>query len=120
MSIEHYEPNQVSVSDRALAHLAKQAEQHDSKAVVLGVKETGCNGYMYELSYLNENTTPTELDRLTFANGIEIYIKPSNWDLVRGTRIDLVTEGLNTTLKFANPNADGFCGCGESFSISGT
>jgi hypothetical protein len=34
-----------------------------------------------------------------------------------GTEIDLVTEGLNSVLKFRNPNAAVECGCGESFAV---
>lgn len=37
--------------------------------------------------------------------------------LVRGTEIDLVVEGLNSVLKFRNPNAQVECGCGESFGV---
>ena len=35
----------------------------------------------------------------------------------QGTEIDLVVEGLNSTLKFRNPNAQMECGCGESFGV---
>ena len=31
--------------------------------------------------------------------------------------IDFEVEGLNASLKFKNPRAESYCGCGESFSI---
>ena len=34
-----------------------------------------------------------------------------------GSRIDYVTDGLNRTFRFDNPNATEECGCGESFTI---
>ena len=120
MSVKQFEPKPLSVSQRALAYIATQVEQHNASAVVLGVKETGCNGYMYELSYLDKSAATTDMRRLSFEHGIVVYIDNKSWDIVKGTQIELVTEGLNTILKFANPNADGYCGCGESFSISGT
>ena len=36
---------------------------------------------------------------------------------MRGTTVDYVREGLNSLLRFGNPNAKDYCGCGESFSI---
>jgi Fe-S cluster assembly iron-binding protein IscA len=37
--------------------------------------------------------------------------------MVQGTEVDYATEGLNSTIKFNNPNAQDLCGCGESFSV---
>ena len=39
-------------------------------------------------------------------------------ELLNGTQIDYVQEGLNQTFKFSNPKAEAHCGCGESFAIS--
>jgi iron-sulfur cluster assembly accessory protein len=39
-------------------------------------------------------------------------------NVVNGTLIDMVTEGVNRQLRFLNPNAKDHCGCGESFSIN--
>ena len=39
--------------------------------------------------------------------------------MLRGTTVDFVREGLNSLLRFGNPNAKDYCGCGESFSIDG-
>ena len=38
--------------------------------------------------------------------------------MVRGTEVDYVTEGLNSSLRFKNPNASTYCGCGESFAVA--
>ena len=34
-----------------------------------------------------------------------------------GTEVDYTKEGLNEGFKFNNPNANGECGCGESFTV---
>jgi iron-sulfur cluster assembly accessory protein len=36
---------------------------------------------------------------------------------VNGIEIDFVTEGVNSTFEFRNPNATAECGCGESFTV---
>ena len=37
--------------------------------------------------------------------------------LIDGTVVDFVREGLNEAFRFRNPNAKGECGCGESFTV---
>ncbi|HAW92287.1 TPA: iron-sulfur cluster assembly protein IscA, partial [Candidatus Azambacteria bacterium] len=34
-----------------------------------------------------------------------------------GTQLDFVKEGLNEGFQFKNPNVNGECGCGESFTV---
>ena len=43
---------QISVSQRAHAHIRTQVEQTRSNYLRLGVKESGCNGFMYTLDFL--------------------------------------------------------------------
>ena len=38
-------------------------------------------------------------------------------ELIDGTEVDFIKEGLNEAFRFRNPNISGECGCGESFSV---
>jgi len=114
----------VTVTPRARAHLARMLVQEGAHAVRLGANESGCNGYMYELTYATFDGSSSTPDagqsdhRFEVGDGLLVIVRRSELPLVQGTRIDYVTEGLNSTLKFTNPNADTHCGCGESFSIA--
>jgi len=124
------DPAAVVLTAAAAAHLSKTLSSTEATAVRLGVTESGCNGYMYELSFAEQ--TDAEDHRYEFplapdaapgsaskeANLITVVVSQQDLPLVQGTEIDYVTEGLNSALKFANPNADTHCGCGESFSVS--
>jgi len=117
------DPVAINVGPAAAAHLHKSLAGHAADAVRLGVSESGCNGYMYELSFA-ESANPDD-HRYHFDVAAEpseaaltVVVAPIDLPLVQGTQIDYVTEGLNSALKFANPNAEAHCGCGESFSIS--
>jgi Fe-S cluster assembly protein SufA/iron-sulfur cluster assembly protein len=55
---------------------------------------------------------------LTPNDGVTLAIDPKAINILRGTEIDLVQEGLNRVVKFNNPNVVAECGCGESFSVS--
>ena len=115
-SATEYEPESITITRRALAHVKRQLCGQDATVLVLGVKESGCNGYMYELDYARGDLANGRSFR--FAEDVSVFVEEQDWPYVRGTEIDYETEGLNSMLKFNNPNADAKCGCGESFSIA--
>lgn len=116
MSVQTYEPRQISVTDSACAHILSQIAQSGHKYLRLGVKESGCNGFMYTLDYIDG---PQAEDRkFDVADRLSLYVSNEDLPMVSGTEVDFVTEGLNSALKFKNPNAESHCGCGESFSIA--
>ena len=115
MDAEVYDPDTISVTAAAERHVRRQLVQQDAGALVLGITESGCNGYMYELDFIADDAT-AGMRRFDFA-GVTVCVAEEHWPLVRGTEIDYVTEGLNSALRFNNPNATAECGCGESFSI---
>ena len=115
MTVTTFDPNRISVTDPARAHIEAQIIQSGHKFLRLGVKESGCNGYMYILDYIDQ---PGASDHsFPVAESLDLYVSEADLPLVRGTEVDFVVDGLNTSLKFKNPNAESHCGCGESFSI---
>jgi len=107
---------QITVSPKACEHIRKQVELTRSSFLRLGVKESGCNGYMYTLDFLED--TSTDDIQFEVADGVNICIHKEDVKLVAGTEIDMVTQGLNSALVFKNSNAQSYCGCGESFALS--
>ncbi len=80
----------------------------------LGVKQTGCSGYAYVVSYADEVKTG---DIVFDASGVKVVVDPDSLRYVDGTEIDFVRQGLNEAFKFRNPKSKGECGCGESFNV---
>ena len=107
-------PSVISMTPAACRHVRRQLAKEGARALLLGVTESGCNGYMYELSYIAAE--PSDAHIFEF-DDVTVFVDNTDWALVSGTEIDYVTEGLNAMLKFKNPNATGECGCGESFSV---
>lgn len=118
MSVETFEPDAiegVSMTAAAVAHAKRQLARAGASAVRLGVKTSGCSGFMYQVDYVTE---PLGDDvEFAVAEDLSVFVSQEALALVRGTEIDLVTEGLNSVLKFRNPNAAVECGCGESFAV---
>jgi iron-sulfur cluster assembly protein len=80
----------------------------------LGVKQTGCSGFAYVVSYADEiGVRDTVFDD----GGVKVVVDADSLRYVDGTEIDFVRQGLNEAFKFRNPNVKGECGCGESFNV---
>lgn len=80
----------------------------------LGVRRSGCNGWAYVIDYADH----LEPDDVVFdESGVKVVVAAKSLDLIDGTEVDFVKDGLNEAFKFRNPNVKGECGCGESFSV---
>ena len=119
MIIETYDPNasaEVSMTDAAIAHIRKMLDKQDSKqGVRLGVTKSGCSGFKYEIEFVEQADNDDQT--IQVADDFTLFIAADAKAYVRGTVIDFTKEGLNSTIKFNNPNAKDLCGCGESFSV---
>lgn len=117
MTVESFNPDDaiLTITDAAAKHLAGQIERTKSAGIRLAVNESGCSGFMYEL---NLTADVPEGDKVfNLAEGVTLYVAADALPIVQGTEIDYHTEGLNSTIKFNNPNAKALCGCGESFTV---
>ena len=66
------------------------------------------------------STTPTACtpDDVVFEqSGVKVIVSADSLELIDGTEVDFIKDGLNEAFKFRNPNVKGECGCGESFSV---
>ena len=80
----------------------------------VGVRKTGCNGFAYVINYADEIDAA---DVVFEEQGVKVIVDPKSLELIDGTEVDFVKEGLNEAFRFRNPNVTGECGCGESFSV---
>jgi iron-sulfur cluster assembly protein len=100
-----------SAAERVKNHLARRGH---GVGIRLGVKRTGCSGWAYVVDYAEEVGSS---DVVFEDREVRIVVDPDSLELVDGTEVDFVKQGLNEAFKFRNPNVKGECGCGESFSV---
>ena len=100
-----------AAADRVREFLEKRGS---GEGLRFGVRENGCSGYSYVVNYADE-IDPGDLVFET--HGVRVIVDPKSADIVEGTEIDFVKDGLNETFQFNNPNSKDACGCGESFSV---
>jgi len=118
MTVETFNPDTITpvkFSDKALSHLEEQVKKQSAKGVLFNVKESGCSGFKYllELAFEIEDNAKT----YPLNDNLNLYVNSEIINLIRGTEVDYIQEGVNHRLDFKNPNATASCGCGESFSV---
>jgi iron-sulfur cluster assembly protein len=80
----------------------------------VGVKRTGCSGWAYLIDYADA----VKDDDVVFeTRDVKVVVDTKSLELIDGTEVDFVKEGISEAFKFRNPNTKGECGCGESFSV---
>ncbi|OBP14051.1 iron-sulfur cluster assembly protein IscA [Rheinheimera sp. SA_1] len=80
----------------------------------VGVKTTGCSGLAYVLEFVDELN---EDDQVFDHDDLKLIVDGKSLVYIDGTQLDFVKEGLNEGFQFNNPNVNGECGCGESFTV---
>ncbi|CAL4867578.1 Iron-binding protein IscA [Asticcacaulis sp. MM231] len=80
----------------------------------IGVKQGGCAGQEYVMSYAEEIGP---IDEVVTDKGVTILIEPKAVLYLVGTVIDYETTKLASKFVFKNPNETDACGCGESVTI---
>ena len=116
-AVASFDQTQVlAVEPAAAKHLHKHLQKSpQSIGVHIGVKDSGCSGYAYVLDLTAiepDNTLKVKVD-----DQLTLFIDVKSVPALAGSTLRLVKEGLNETLKFDNPNAGSYCGCGESFTV---
>ena len=100
-----------SAATRVKAFLASRGH---GVGLRLGVRKTGCSGFAYVINYA-DSAAPD--DAVFEDRGVQVFVDRTSLNLIDGTVVDFVKEGLNEAFRFRNPNVKGECGCGESFSV---
>jgi iron-sulfur cluster assembly protein len=109
-------PAAVILTDRAqqrVAELMATAPQ-GAIGVKLSTPKRGCSGLAYSVDYVSEEA---KFDEKIETPGGVLYIDGGSVLYLIGSTMDWVEDDFTAGFTFANPNAKGSCGCGESFTV---
>jgi iron-sulfur cluster assembly protein len=105
----------IELTESAAKQIQSQlAKRGRGLGLRVGVKKVGCSGFAYTYDYADE---VREDDHEFESHGTKVVVDAKSLDVLRGSTLDFVREGLKQAFKFHNPNVDATCGCGESFSL---
>jgi len=100
-----------AAADRVADQLSKR---EGTIGLRFGAKKSGCSGFAYIVDFAQEQKPE---DTVFNEHGVNVFVDQDSLELVDGTTIDFVKQGLNQVFKFNNPQVEDLCGCGESFTV---
>ena len=87
----------------------------------ISINKRGCNGMKYTMKYIKNNEEERKLvvkdEIIIIDDKIKIFVDPLAAFAIVGTVMDWKENEITSEFLFINPNAKGFCGCGESFTM---
>ena len=100
-------------AEQRIADLMANAPQ-GTIGVKLSTPRRGCSGLAYSVDYVSEEA---RFDEKIVTPGGTFYIDGASVLYLVGSTMDWVEDDFTAGFTFANPNAKGACGCGESFTV---
>ncbi len=109
-------PKVMTLTDAAAERVRQiMASRPDVVGLRIGVKNGGCAGMEYTMSWATEQN---ELDEVVEDKGVRILIDPKAVLFLLGTEMDYKVDKLSSQFVFNNPNQSSACGCGVSVAIT--
>ena len=105
--------NLTPTAEARIASLMARAPA-DAVGVKLSTPRRGCSGLAYSVDYVTE-AKPFD-ERIETPGGI-LYVDGGSILYLIGSTMNWVEDDFTAGFVFANPNAKGACGCGESFTV---
>ncbi|PAW09576.1 Fe-S cluster assembly scaffold SufA [Vibrio sp. V1B] len=118
-SVDSFDPSNswqgLTLTDKAANQINKLLEKDESlRGLRLTIKSSGCAGYAYVLSTVDEVVAGD----LAFEHlGAKLFVPLDAMPYLDGTEVDFISQGLNQMFQYNNPKVQSACGCGESFNV---
>ncbi len=103
----------TAAAEQRVADLMAKAPV-DAIGVKLSTPRRGCSGLAYSVDYVSE-AAPFD-ERIETPGGV-FFIDGASVLYLVGSTMDWQEDDFTAGFVFANPNAKGACGCGESFTV---
>ena len=109
-------PAAIKLTDAANARIADLMSRAPEGAigVKLSTPRRGCSGLAYSVDYVTE---AAPFDEKIETPGGAFFIDAASVLYLIGSTMDWQEDDFAAGFVFANPNAKGACGCGESFTV---
>ena len=103
----------TAAAEARVAELMAKAPA-DAIGVKLSTPRRGCSGLAYSVDYV---TDAVAFDEQIDTPGGTFFVDGGSILYLIGSTMDWVEDDFAAGFTFANPNAKGACGCGESFTV---
>ncbi len=104
----------LTLTENAVNQIKKAQMDTNSvdKSLRVAVVGGGCSGNQYQIGFDTEYAGDSKFE----SGGITVLVDERSAPMLAGIEIDFVESMQGSSFVFNNPNSDGGCGCGKSFS----
>ncbi|WP_119069853.1 iron-sulfur cluster insertion protein ErpA [Rubrobacter indicoceani] len=104
----------ISITDNAAEKIRSlmAQEEEDDLALRIGVRPGGCSGFQYSIFFDDE---VNEDDETFESNGVKVVMDAMSVPYIGGSEFDWQESLMGAGFAVNNPNVQGGCGCGSSF-----
>ena len=99
-------------AQRAVRSFIDQDQSLAGKVLRVFVQGGGCSGFEYGFTFGDRQ----ENDEILSCEGFDVAIDPMSLPYLNGSLVDFRDGLQGSGFVVQNPNANGSCGCGKSFS----
>jgi iron-sulfur cluster assembly accessory protein len=106
----------LTITDSAALEVKKflDAEQvGENGGLRVRIEPGGCSGFQYRMQI---EEAPGMHDEVIDVEGLRVFVDIFSKQYLENVQIDYVSNVMGSGFTFNNPNAQGGCGCGSSFS----
>jgi iron-sulfur cluster assembly protein len=105
----------LKLCEKTLKHFKHIVKQNNANSLLISIKGGGCNGFKYNIE--PTTSSPEKYDETLTLDGLNIHLCGKSLIYLIGTEIKWKEDIMGSRLEFNNPNAQGTCGCGDTFSL---
>lgn len=99
-----------AAAEKVKALMAQEGEE--DLALRIGVRPGGCSGFQYNIYFDDEIQ---EDDEVFETKGVRVLVDAMSVPYIMGSEFDYVDGLMGAGFTVNNPNVQGSCGCGGSF-----
>ncbi|RLL50085.1 iron-sulfur cluster assembly accessory protein [Mariprofundus sp. EBB-1] len=105
----------IELTEAAIARVHKLVSDAGKAGLSLAVRPAGCSGLEYVMDLAD---AAKESDLVQSYDGFDLYVDAESYaSALTGLKLDFQQDALSSAFVYHNPNQEGACGCGESFSV---
>jgi len=105
----------ITVTPKAVAQVNKLKLEKGAHTLRISVLAGGCSGLMYKMSLEEFNFIDAKDEYLSDNPQFLIVTNKKMVPFLEGVVLDFDDDLNGSGFNFSNPNAEGTCGCGNSF-----
>ena len=106
----------ITVTNNAISRIIEVNKKKKLKQCLfrVSINGGGCQGFSY--NFIFEEKVGSD-DEIFNYDDVKILIDKTSLNILKGSKIDYISDMMGSYFKIDNPKASSTCGCGTSFSI---